>query len=162
MGTAAKFIRLDPRERALALAAARTLVVTWIGLRTVGFAAVQHRASRLVTHNTRGYAWCGPPPRSSVSPPSVDRISWAVRAASRFIPNGSNCLVRALATQTLLGRFGYRSDLRIGVRKTPENNLAAHAWLECAGAVVIGEFELEHYVPLAPAGSSRSGSTASS
>jgi hypothetical protein len=76
-----------------------------------------------------------------------------VRAASRFIPGGSNCLVRALAAQTLLGRFGYRSELRIGVRKTPDAGLAAHAWLESAGTVVIGEFELENYLPLAPAGS---------
>jgi hypothetical protein len=155
MGTAAKFIRLDRRDRALAIAAARTLAVTWIGLRTAGFAAAKRRASRVTPPDRRAHAWCGPPPQSSVSPPTVDRVSWAVRAASRFIPGGSNCLVRALATQTLLGRFGYRSELRIGVRKTPDAGLAAHAWLESAGTVVIGEFELENYVPLAPAGSNQ-------
>jgi hypothetical protein len=154
MGTVAKFIQLERRDRALVLAAAGTLAVTWIGLRTIGFAAVQRRAARGGVRNGGTYAWCGAPPRSTVSPPSVDRISWAVRAASRFALNGSNCLVRALATQALLGRFGHRSDLRIGVRKAPDGGLAAHAWLECAGAVVIGEFELEHYVPLTPAGSS--------
>jgi len=158
MATAAKFLRLDRRDRWLAITAARTLAVTWIGLRTAGFNAVQRRAALAAA--PRPHAWCGPPPRWSVAPPTVERISWAVRAVSRFIPGASNCLVRALATQTLLGRFGYRSELRIGVRKADDGSLAAHAWLESAGAVVIGEFEVDHYVPLAAAGSSRSGSTA--
>lgn len=161
MGTAAKFLRLDRRERALVLAAAHTLALTWIGLRIGGFNALKRRAARVAAPDPRSHAWCGPPPRWSISPPTVERISWAVRAASRFIPGASNCLVRALATQTLLGRFGYRSDLRIGVRKAGDGGLAAHAWLECGGAVVIGEFELDRFVPLAPASSGHSGSTAS-
>jgi hypothetical protein len=160
MGTAAKFIRLDRRDRALAITAARTLAITWIGLRTAGFNAVRRRAAHAAAHDPRAHAWCGPPPQSSVSPPTVEHVSWAVRAASRFIPGASNCLVRALATQTLLGRFGYRSELRIGVSKAADGSLAAHAWLESAGAIVIGEFQLDHYVPLAPARSSRSRSTA--
>ena len=158
MGTVAKFIGLGRRDRALALAAARTLAVTWIGLRTIGFTAVKRRAARVTGANPRPHAWCGPPPRRLVSPPGVERISWAVRAASRFIPGGSNCLLRALATQSMLGRFGYRSELRIGVRKADEGGIAAHAWLESGGAVVIGEFELEEYVPLAPPESRPSGS----
>ena len=150
MGTAAKFIRLDRRDRALAVAAARELVVTWIALRTSGFNTAWRRASRVAAQASSARAWCGPPPRWSVSPPAIERISWAVRAASRFIPGASNCLVRALATQSLIGRFGYRSELKIGVRKADDGGLAAHAWLESAGAVVIGEFEIDRYVPLAP------------
>jgi hypothetical protein len=46
------------------------------------------------------------------------------------------------------------------VRKADDGGLAAHAWLESAGAVVIGEFDLEHYVPLAAPGSSQPGSAA--
>lgn len=159
MGLAAKFIRLDRRDRALAIAAAYTLAATWIGLRTLGFTAVSRKASRGPGQGLRGRSWCGPPPKRSVSPPTVERISWAIRAASRFVPGAANCLVRALATQSLLGRFGYPSELRIGVRKAEDGGIAAHAWLESAGSVVIGEFELDHYVPLAPPGSSRSGST---
>jgi len=153
MGIAAEFIRLDRRDRALAIAAARALAVTWTALRVAGFNAAKRRASRVATLRSRANAWCGPPPRWSVARPTIDRISWAVRAVSRFIPGGSNCLVRALATQSMLGRFGYSSELGIGVRKADDGGLAAHAWLESAGAVVIGEFELDHYVPLAPPGS---------
>jgi len=131
------------------MAAAHTLATTWVGLRAVGFKAMNARAARVAGQGTRGHAWCGPPPRRTVAPPTIERIAWAVRAAGRFIPGGTNCLVRALATQSMLGRYGHRSDLRIGVRKAADGGLAAHAWLESSGAVVIGEFELEHYVPMA-------------
>ncbi len=159
MGPVAKFVRLDRRDRALVTVAARRLALTWIGLRSAGFNALKRRASRVAAPDPRSHAWCGPPPRWSVSRPTVERISWAVRAASRFVPGASNCLVRALATQSLLGRFGYRSDLRIGVRKAADGGLAAHAWLESGGAVVIGEFELDHFVALTPADSSGSSFT---
>jgi Transglutaminase-like superfamily len=161
MGLAAKLLRLDRRDRALLFAAARTLAVTLAGLRTIGFNRVGRKASRMAGQNSKPHSWCGPPPKWSVSRPSVDKISWAVRAASRFIPGASNCLVRALATQSLLGHYGYSSELRIGVRKAEESRLAAHAWLENAGEIVIGEFELENYVPLAGPGIERSDSTRS-
>jgi len=160
MSVAAKLLRLDRRDRALAIAAARTLAVTWVGLRTVGFSRISHKSSVVAGQGSSPRAWCGPPPKWSVSRPTIERVSWAVRAASRFVPGASNCLVRALATQALLGKYGYRSELRIGVRKAADAGLAAHAWLESDGAVVIGEFELDHYVPLAPPGTTRSGSAA--
>ncbi|MEA2650264.1 MAG: hypothetical protein QOG61_2699 [Candidatus Binataceae bacterium] len=158
MGLAAKLIKLGRRDRMLAMTAARTLAMTWVGLRTAGFKEMSARASRVAGQGTRGHSWCGPPPRRTVAPPPIDRIAWAVRAAGRFIPGGTNCLVRALATQSLLGQYGYRSELRIGVRKPGDGSLAAHAWLESAGAVVIGEFELDHYVPLEAPGSIQPGS----
>jgi hypothetical protein len=160
MGLTAKLIRLDRRDRALAIVAARTLATTWVGLRTVGFKAMSTRAARVAGHDARAHAWCGPPPRRTVARPTIERLAWAVRAAGRFLPGGTNCLVRALATQSLLGQYGYRSDLRIGVRKDSDGGLAAHAWLESSGAVVIGEFELEHYVPLGSPETRQPGSAA--
>src|SRR5277367_7074283 len=150
MSLAAKLLRLDSRDRKLVVAATRTLAVTWVALRTAGFGSVRRKSATVAGQSPRAHAWCGPPPKWSISRPTVDRVSWAVRAASRFIPGASNCLVRALATQTLLGRFGYRSELRIGARKDPAGSFAAHAWLESAGAIVIGEFALGDYVPLVP------------
>jgi hypothetical protein len=160
MGIAAKLLQLDRRDRALAIAAARTLAVTWIGLHTVGFRSVSRKSSRVAGQSANGRSWCGPPPKWSVARPTIDRVAWAVRAASGVVPGASNCLVRALATQAMLGRYGYSSDLRIGARKAEHGGLAAHAWLESAGTVVIGEFELEDYVPLTPPGTNRSGSPA--
>ncbi len=156
MTLAAKLMELERRDRALALMAARTLAFTWVGLRTMGFNKIRRKSAFVACQDSSRRSWCGPPPRWSISRPPVDRIAWAVRAASRFVPGASNCLVRALATQALLGKYGYQSDLRIGVRKAGDGGLAAHAWLESAGAVVIGEFELDQYVPLAPPGTSDS------
>lgn len=80
--------------------------------------------------------------------PSPDRIAWASATASRFVPGGGNCLVRALATGIVLKRYGYPSELKIGVTKPAGGRFEAHAWLESDGRVVIGDFELDRYVPL--------------
>lgn len=68
---------------------------------------------------------------------SVDKIIWAVRVASRYIPGRVKCLARALTTQVLLERHGYKAQLRIGVAKG-EQGLEAHAWVESQGRIVIG------------------------
>jgi hypothetical protein len=59
--------------------------------------------------------------------------------------------VRALASEYVLGRCGYPSELKIGVAKSAAGELAAHAWLESDGRVVIGEFELDRYTALVAA-----------
>jgi hypothetical protein len=48
----------------------------------------------------------------------------------------------------MLRQYGFDSALMIGVAKSPEGSLAAHAWLESAGRIVIGDFELDRYVTL--------------
>ncbi len=145
MGPAGRFLSLSRRDRGLLVTAALTLMRTAIGLRTIGFDAMRRRAAGTVR---RDHSWCGPPPRRTVAPPPADRIAWAVGLAGRVVPGGANCLVRALATQAMLTRHGYPSELKIGVRKTGDDRIAAHAWLECAGAIVVGDFELASYTAL--------------
>lgn len=78
---------------------------------------------------------------------SLDKVVWAVRVASRYMP-GIKCLARALTTQVLLGRRGYQTQLRIGVAKG-QGGLEAHAWVESQGRVVIGGLkDLERYTLL--------------
>jgi hypothetical protein len=38
----------------------------------------------------------------------------------------------------MLNRFGYASEIKIGVSKQ-SSDLSAHAWLECDGRVVMGD-----------------------
>ncbi len=73
------------------------------------------------------------------------RIAWAVPAAAQAVPR-CTCLVRALAGRRMLWRRGIRSELRIGVAKSPD--FQAHAWLECDGTIVIGASGT-HFTPLA-------------
>ena len=81
--------------------------------------------------------------------PGVARIGAAVIRAARRLPR-MTCLVEATAADVMLRRRGYASTLKFGVR-APEAgvSLNAHAWVECAGMVVVGgRVELADYVVL--------------
>lgn len=67
----------------------------------------------------------------------INKIIWAVKVTSRYLPGKVKCLARALTTQILLERRGYKAQLRIGVAKN-EKGLEAHAWVESQGRIVIG------------------------
>jgi len=69
-----------------------------------------------------------------------------VQTVSNYIPQAT-CLTKALTAQKLLKKYGYISQIKIGVNKDVEGQFEAHAWLEYAGKVVIGESEKE-YIPL--------------
>ena len=71
---------------------------------------------------------------------TVSRIAWAVSAVARRLPSRTTCLVEALAAEAMLRRRGFAPTLRIGVREPGSDAtlLEAHAWVECAGSVVIG------------------------
>ena len=91
------------------------------------------------------------------SRPRPSRIAWAVDAAARLLP-GRTCLTDALAADVMLCRCGYRSLLRIGVKKRSggAGPLEAHAWVESDGSIVVGEMEtLDDYWRL----SNRGGTT---
>jgi hypothetical protein len=78
------------------------------------------------------------------------RLLWAVTAVSRrFFPDRP-CLPQALAAQALLRWHGGRPALlRIGVARSPDDQLQAHAWLERDGTVLLGgDASPEFYSPL--------------
>jgi hypothetical protein len=83
--------------------------------------------------------------------PTPERIGWAISVAKRFIPKG-NCLPQALAAESLLANGGYPVELRIGVAKTDDGRLDAHAWVESGGRLVVGDLTqgLASYTPLPP------------
>ncbi len=57
--------------------------------------------------------------------------------AQRVVPRAT-CLPQALAAESLLTRGGLPAELQIGVKKTPEGKLLAHAWVESEGQIVVG------------------------
>lgn len=61
----------------------------------------------------------------------VNKVVWAVRAASPYLR--AVCLPQALATQVLLARRGFSSELRIGFTRAMGGRMSAHAWVECHG-----------------------------
>jgi len=82
-------------------------------------------------------------------PVFVDKVVWAVRVASRYMPGRVKCLAQALTAQVLLERRGYQTQLRIGVAKGEGGQLEAHAWVESQGRIVIGGLkDLARYTTL--------------
>jgi hypothetical protein len=85
--------------------------------------------------------WLGSGPRRRGAPPVRDdsaRVVWAVRTAAYLVPIGT-CLTVALTAQCLLRRRGADAALCIGVtRADGRAPIAAHAWLEQAGRIIIG------------------------
>jgi len=81
---------------------------------------------------------------------SADRVVWAIKVSSFVVP-AATCLVQALSAKLLLTRRGYRPVLRIGVAKSKNGQLDAHAWLENEGQVVLGELrDRSRYSSLPP------------
>lgn len=64
-------------------------------------------------------------------------VLWSVRQAARLVP-GATCLTQAIAAQSLLGRRGEPSTVRIGVRRDVRGGFHAHAWLLQHGRTVLG------------------------
>ncbi len=79
---------------------------------------------------------------------SWEDICHAVRAVGRRCP-GATCLVNGLVGHYLLLCNGYASTLHIGVKKSGDQSIDAHAWVSIGQQVVIGEVDdLQLYTPL--------------
>jgi hypothetical protein len=73
-------------------------------------------------------------------------VAWAVEATARRVPEAS-CLTQALAADVMLRRAGATPQVRIGVAKDRQE-FEAHAWLELDGRVLVGDHDLDRFVPL--------------
>ena len=105
-------------------------VLMWIGLSIFSLSRVRKGLRRTA-------AWL--PQRDSSTPRYRMRTAWAAQAVGRrLLPEGP-CLTQALVLQYLLLRRGDDStELHIGVTKSDEEGLQAHAWVERDGRVLIG------------------------
>jgi len=71
-------------------------------------------------------------------------IGWAVVTAAGYTPWNSNCLAQALTAQRMLKQQHIPGMFFLGVKKA-EQQLEAHAWLQCDSHVLIGKYEYESY-----------------
>jgi hypothetical protein len=122
-----KLLRLPACERRLLFQAWLLLVVLRVGLWLVPFRTIQSLVFRLTARRQLIHT----------SNMAMERIGWAVTVASVYVPFAT-CLPQALAAQMLLRWHGYSAKVRIGVAHTEMRRLEAHAWVECAGQIVIG------------------------
>jgi|SRR5271156_2602800 len=138
----AKFSRLSFLDQRLLMRAALAVVSAKLAIRTLSLPAARAAVMRL-----ERLGWLERLGRIVV-PVRADRIVWAVETAGGAIPGMKNCLVQAVAAEAMLIRAGHPCELRIGAAKNGPRELIAHAWLESEGRVLIGDFELDRYVPL--------------
>ncbi len=133
-----KFLHLTSRDRRLLITAVFLLGTIRLGLRFIPFRTVQ----RIVGHRAQA-----PTSSHQIDQPSIEQLVWAVKVASQYVPKAT-CLTQALATQIVLGRHGYSTQLCIGAARTQERRLEAHAWVENQGKVVVGGGETSRYTLL--------------
>jgi hypothetical protein len=117
-----RLMRLCIAEVRLLLRAGLTLAATRLAITLLPFAG------------TRRLLQVPLPSGQPTLPP--EQVAWAVQATARLVP-GATCLVRALALERMLRRDGQPARLTIGVAKVPGAPLAAHAWVESDGVVLL-------------------------
>jgi hypothetical protein len=135
-----KLLRLEAAERRLLVKAALLLGTMRLGLWLLPFQSLRRLQARLTRAKIRVLD------RECTSRES---IVWAVETAGRRMPRAATCLTLALTAQVLLLRRGYPAVLHIGVDNGGTEGFIAHAWVESGGSVVIGDYELDRYTPLA-------------
>ena len=134
MWTLRRLLALPRTDRQLLAAAGLFVFAARVSLRLLPYAFVRRVAARL-SHAVKY-------PRFPAA-----RIAWAVAVASRRVPGGKNCLAQALAAHVLLARHGLASRLRLGVARTPDGRLDAHAWVEAERDVLVGALGRARYTP---------------
>src|SRR6266436_6958886 len=130
MNPLAKLMALPASDRALLFKSLIPLGAMRVGLWTMPYPKVRTIADWMSGTDTSSSRIEGAHKR-----PSPERIGWAVATMSRVVPNGINCLVRAMATDIMLRRFGYASTLKLGIAKPGDGQLEGHAWVESDGIV---------------------------
>ena|SRR5438876_9930903 len=130
-----KLTRLSPPDRRLVLQAAALAAAVSVALHVAPFRLVRAALARVAR-----------PSRGAHLP--VLRIVWAVTAATRRVPGANGCLVRALVAQALLAHHGHPAAVRLGVARRHAGTLAAHAWVEGEGRIVVGGAERPGFSPL--------------
>ncbi len=133
-----RFLALPSRDRCLLVRAAFLVGSIRIGLCVIPFQGMR----RILAW--RMYSHVG---QRTTAHSSLDRVAWAVRVASRYVPRAT-CLAQALAAHRLLEREGHPACLRIGVARNAEGLFQAHAWVESRGEVVLGGLATGRYTPL--------------
>jgi hypothetical protein len=79
-----------------------------------------------------------PPRYQTESCNQAQRVGLAVRTASHYAPWHSTCLMQAIAAKGMLQRRRLHSTLYLGVARTPDQQLEAHAWLQYGPRVLTG------------------------
>lgn len=137
MSKLARFLSLSWADRALLAGATGALAVAVVAVRILPFRGLLRAAGALGAWRPAAHG-----------NDARERVARAIAKAAPRVP-GASCLPQALAARFLLGWFGEECQVRIGVAKSAQGKLEAHAWVESGGKVIVGGFSaLDRYTPL--------------
>jgi Transglutaminase-like superfamily len=133
-----RLAELSRAERRLFLAA-----VMWLGIFRAAILAIPFRriAPHLGAHMTETPSREEGGERGQLA----REVAQAVRRASRHVPWEAKCLVQALAGKKMLKSRGIASTLYLGLDKTADQDLLAHAWLRCGDQIILGDSGIQRF-----------------
>ncbi len=120
------FTAASRRDYPVLIEAALVSIAVRVALLLLPFSTVQRLAARKAGAGRR---------RDRIERES---IVGAVHSVTRYLQSERRCLLRALAVQWMLHRAGQSAELRIGVTRSADGVLLAHAWTEQDGDVITG------------------------
>src|SRR5438128_876463 len=133
-----RFLRLPAADRSLLVRSVLLLGATRLALWLLPLRVVRRLVARAARPTSNARA-------------TQERIAWAISVARRVVPQAT-CLPQALTAEALLTQAGHPAELRIGVVKTDQGRLVAHALVATGGRSVVGELHegLSGYTPPPP------------
>lgn len=135
-----KFINLTTKARHLLLKTVILLGLVRLGLWLLPFSTLRQLLDKIRQLSSKSL---------KATQIEISQIVWAVDLSSRYCFGEVKCLAKALTTQILMSSYGYCSQLQIGVAKSKQGNLEAHAWVENEGKVLVGHLpDLCRFTPL--------------
>lgn len=125
----ASWLRLPSDERRLALEAATLIAFIRVSLKVFPLGMLRrwlHRSAEF---------WRVPSPEEE---DYRERAARAAERAGRRLLGDRACLAQSLAVEWLYRRRGIPAEVCIGVARSEDGGLVAHAWVESEGRVMAG------------------------
>jgi hypothetical protein len=133
-----KYVCLSRQERLLLLRSFMVVSIVRLGLWIFPFPTIMRTLKRLKSRRLR----------ASCALHTIERLTWAVRVASRYVPQAT-CLTQGISGKLLIESCIDRDvGLQIGVRLNEQKRIEAHAWIECEGEVVLGGESASSFTPI--------------
>ena len=76
------------------------------------------------------------------------RVEKAVRRVQKYFPWKVKCFSAALTAKTLLKKNNIQSTIYLGVKRSSNDKMMAHAWLRCGNIIVTGKEEMNNFTTL--------------
>lgn len=80
---------------------------------------------------------------------TAKEVAWAVTQAARHTPWESKCLVQALTAQRMMKSRGISTTIYLGVKKSNNDEMMAHAWIRCGSYYITGGSNKQGYAVVA-------------